>query len=575
MATNRLFYGDNLDVLRHSVPSSSVDLVYLDPPFNSQANYNVLFREQSGDRAAAQIRAFEDTWRWDEAAVRAFKETVEEGGNVAELLSGMRQFLGDNDLLAYLAMMAPRLLELHRVLRDTGSIFLHCDQVAGHYLKLLLDAVFGAEMFRNEVIWRRTGSNSAAKRFGPLHQSIFYYTKTDEAPFYPLQVPYTKAYVSEHFTQEDARGRYQPVSLTGPGTRQGESGQAWGGHDPTDSGRHWQPASYLYSKYRELAGEELSQYALLDRLTKLDEVGLIHWPKKKEGVPRYKYYLHDAPGTNLQDLWGYQPGTEGVLHGTDEGIDADVKWLGAHDAERLSYPTQKPEGLLNRIIRCATQPGDVVLDPFCGCGTTVVVAHQLRREWVGIDITHLAIGLMKHRLKDTFGDDVEAEYEVHGEPVDVQGARFLAEGDRYQFEWWALGLVGARRNEKKGADKGVDGVIWFHDEAGRSQKVVLQVKSGKVGTPVLKEFRQTMEAQSAVIGVFLTLEEPSKPMRAEAAEAGTYTSGWGTHPKIQLLSIAELLEGARIDMPPMGTRTTFRRAARHVEPEADEPNLFQ
>lgn len=575
--TNYLYYGDNLDVLRdhREFPDGCVDLVYLDPPFNSDATYNVLFGEQDGSRAAAQIQAFEDTWRWDEAAVRAYKETVEMGGDVANALVAFRTLLGESNMLAYLSMMAPRLLELHRVIKSTGSLFLHCDTTASHYLKLLLDAAFGADRFENEIIWRRTGSNSALKRFGPIHQSIFFYSKSAQTHFYPVAGPYSRAYVEAQFRFQDERGRFRPVVLTGPGTRQGDSGKPWRHYDPTAAGRHWQPSSYVYKKYRELTGDELAQYPLIDRLERLDEVGLIYWGKGGQGAPNYKLYLEDAPGVYLQDLWAFIPGTEGCVYGQpDAGIDEDVKWLSSQDAERLGYPTQKPEGILDRIIRATTREGDLVLDPFCGCGTTVVSAHRLNRRWIGIDVTHLAIGLMRYRLKDTFSDEVEEVYEVRGEPGDVEGARYLAHQDRYQFEWWALGLVGARRNEKKGADKGVDGVIWFHDERGQSKRVVLQVKSGSVGTPTLKEFKQTLKEQDAALGVLLTLEEPSKPMRAAAADAGTYHSGWGNHPCLQILTIRELLDGARIDMPPQGTRTTFRSAPRYEPIAAEEPSLF-
>jgi len=324
---NTLYYGDNLDVLRRYLADETVDLVYLDPPFNSNATYNVLFAEQNGSRAAAQVKAFEDSWRWDQAAAAAYQETVERGGQVSLALQAFRTFLGESDMMAYLAMMAPRLVELRRVLKPTGSLYLHCDPTASHYLKMLMDAVFLPTMFRNEVIWRRTGSNSAAKRFGPLHQTLLYYAKTALAAFNAVYAPYTKGYIKDYFTEEDERGRYQSVALTGAGTRTGESGQPWRHYDPTSSGRHWQPASYLYEKYRFLTGEDLAQYPLLERLDKLDAVGLIHWPKK-EGVPRYRYYLADAPGVPLQDIWAYQPGTEGVVNGGKTGcIDEDVKWL--------------------------------------------------------------------------------------------------------------------------------------------------------------------------------------------------------------------------------------------------------
>jgi site-specific DNA-methyltransferase (adenine-specific) len=336
-------------------------------------------------------------------------------------------------MMAYLTMMAIRLVELHRVLKPTGSIYLHCDPTASHYLKLLLDAVFGPQNFRNEIIWRRTGSNNSAKRFGPIHQTIFYYVKNNQASFNQPKGPYTKIYIDKFFTGNDKKGKYQSVAITGPGIRKGESGKPWRGYDPTTVNRHWQPASYLYEKYLKLTGEDLAQYPFLERLDKLDEVDLIDWGKSESVVPRYKFYLSDAEGVPYQDIWAYQPGTEGCVYGDPNiGIDKDVKWLSTKDKERLGYPTQKPEGVLERIIKASSNEGDIVLDPFCGCGTAISVAERLHRRWIGIDITHLAITLIKKRLIDTFGEEL-APYEIIGDPKDYTSATALAEHNRYQF----------------------------------------------------------------------------------------------------------------------------------------------
>ena len=578
---NYLYYGDNLDILGRYIKDESVDLIYLDPPFKSNQDYNVLFKERNGTQSSAQIKAFEDTWHWDRTAEDTYIEIVEKlPKKIADLIKALRDFLGRNDMMAYLVMMAIRIQELHRVLKPTGSIYLHCDPTASHYLKLVMDAVFGVKNFRNEIIWRRTGSNSAAKRFGPLHQTLFYYRRSGDVPYYPVFMPYTKGYILDFFTEEDDRGRYRPVLLTGPGTRQGESGQPWRHYDPTSSGRHWQPATYAYHKYHDLTGDDLSGYPLIERLDKLDEAGLIHWPKKADGVPNYKYYLEDAPGVPLQDIWAYQPGTKGCVYGKpDEGIDQDVKWLTAKDRERLGYPTQKPEGLLERIIRSSSKEGDLVLDPFCGCGTTIAVAEKLKRKWIGIDITHLAISLMKHRLEDSFGNEVE--YKVTGEPVDLKGAEELAKQDRYQFQWWALGLVGARpakSEQKKGADEGIDGYIYFHDDPKQKEtkEVIIQVKSGHAGSGMIDALKGVVEKKNAQIGVFITLEEPTKPMKTGAVSSGYYKSPLGhNYPKIQILTIQELLEGKKIDYPvrARGTDATFRKAERHKE-EGKQKEMF-
>lgn len=492
-------------------------------------------------------------------------------------------------MLAYLSMMAVRLIQMRRVLRPTGSIYLHCDPTASHYLKLLMDAIFGVENFRNEIIWRRTGSNNSAKGFGPIHQTILFYSKSEEVYFSYPKGPYTKDYVENFFKDTDERGRYQSVALTGPGTRTGDSGKPWRGYDPTDVGRHWQPASYLYDKYRALTGQDLVQFPLIERLTKLDEAGLIHWGKEKR-VPRYKQYLDDTSGVPFQDIWAYQPGTTGCVFGNPEvGIDEEVKWLSTGDKEREHYPTQKPEGLLERIITASTQKGDTVLDPFSGCGTTIAAAQKLGRRWIGIDITYLAIGLIEQRLRRTYGGSVTSTYEVFGKPQTVADARSLAElpdSGRYQFQYWALDQVDATYLEKKGADRGVDGRKFFRlppsGKAGRQGEVhsiLIQAKSGRVERRDIATLIGDM-AREDVIGVLITLEDPTEPMIREAASAGRYSppdplgAGSTTYPRVQILTIQDLLERRRtIEHPgeavlglpssPVGSR----RPARPLQPK--------
>lgn len=552
---NTLYYGDNLDVLQRYVKDESVDLVYLDPPFNSNQDYNILFDEKDGSQSAAQIKAFEDTWQWDIISASSFHDVIARGGRLAETMIAFEKILGRNDMLAYLSMMAPRIGDMHRVLKPTGSIYLHCDPTASHYLKLLMDAIFEPENFRNEIIWRRTGNNKSAKRFGPLHQTILFYAKSDASYFDPKYGPYTKEYVEKFFTKTDERGYYQSVILTGPGVRHGDSGQSWRGYNPTSVGRHWQPASYLYSKYRELTGEDLAQYPLLERFDKLDEIGLIHWGGEGS-VPRYKFYILDAPGVPYQDIWAYQPGTTGSIYGRpDIGIDEDVKWLTTRDRERSGYPTQKPEGLLERIIESSCPDNGVVLDPFCGCGTTVAVAQRLGRRWIGIDVTHLAISLMKHRLKVLFSDNVS--YKVVGEPISLPDVADLAKTDPYQFQWWALGQVGARPiDQKKGADKGIDGRLYFYPDGamkGKIEQIIFSVKAGHVTVSQLRDLVGVVGREKAAIGVLITLEAPTKPMRVEAASAGFYQSSEldaKKYPKIQILTIEDLFSGKKIDCPP-------------------------
>jgi len=487
MAENVLYYGDNLDILRRYIKDESVDLVYLDPPFKSNKDYNVLFEERNGSRSKAQIKAFEDTWRWDTGAAQAYQDIVENGpGTVSRAMQAFRTLLGENDMLAYLAMMAPRLVELRRVLKPTGSIYLHCDPTASAHLRLLMDAVFGAKNFRNEIIWCYSIGGRSKRAFGRKHDTIFWYSRSDKWTF--------------------------------------------AAHDP-----------------------ELRVPRKPDSHMKVivDDEG-VQWQEKtdRQTGKVYRYRLDKVP----EDYW------------------TDIEQLNREAAERLGYPTQKPEALLERIIRASSNEGDVVLDPFCGCGTAVVVAERLKRRWIGIDITHLAITLVKHRLRDTFPDKITedghirrgVEYEVIGEPVALSGATALAAQDPYQFQLWALGLVGARPAEqKRGADRGIDGRLYFHDEKDttKTKQIILQVKAGHTGVKDVRELIAVVEREKAQIGVLISLQEPTRAMRAEAASAGFYAPPLLTtsYPRIQLLTVGEILEGKQIQYP-YRISATFKKA---------------
>lgn len=549
---NMLYYGDNLGILRSRnplyIPDESVDLVYLDPPFNSNQDYNVLFQEEDGTRAAAQVKAFEDTWHWDQASASAFDDVVRAGGPVADAMVAFERLLGHNDMLAYLSMMAPRLVELKRVLKPTGTIYLHCDPTASHYLKMLMDAVFGKENFRNEIVWKRTHAHGSAKRYGPVHDIVLFYAKT---PAYAWENPrqlHSEEYISDHFTERDEEGRlFQPISLTGSGTRAGFSGKPWKDVDPTKVGRHW-----------ALPGDVLESLGIIggtsqEKLDALDKAGLIYWPGKEDGTPRLKWYADALKGQAVPDIW------------------TDIPPIPAKSAERLSYPTQKPESLLERIIMASSKPGDTVFDPFCGCGTTVAAAQKLGRRWIGIDITHLAIGLIRYRLRNAYGEGVEGTYRVHGEPEDLASAAKLAEEDPFQFQAWALGRVGARTatSAKKGADKGVDGRLYFRSDAGShasTEQVIFSVKGGGIHSNHVDELRGAMEKTKAAMGVLISLKEPTRPMREAAATAGFYKSkelGDKKYPKLQLLTVKDLLDGKRVDMPPFAAgagNVTLKRA---------------
>ena len=551
---NKLYFGDNLDILREHVADESVDLIYLDPPFNSNATYNVLFRERSGDESAAQITAFDDTWRWGSDSAYAYQDVIRHGpSKVGELLGAMYTFLGQNDMMAYLTMMSQRLIELHRVLKPTGSIYLHCDPTASHYLKLLMDATFGVENFRNEITWKRTGAHGGANRWGPIHDTVLFYSKSDDHLWNRTYQPYDALYLKRHYRHEDERGRYRLVALTGAGTTSGDSGKAWRGVDPTDSGRHWAvPMRSLRNAYPDRT--DLDELATREKLDLLDDAGLVFWPRSGN-VPQHKRYLDENPGVPIQDMV------------------TDIPPIGARAQERLGYPTQKPEALLERIINASSKEGDVVLDPFCGCGTAIAVAEKLKRRWIGIDITHLAISLIRHRLQDSLGDDLKP-YEVIGDPKDIGSAEALAQQDRYQFEWWALGLIDARpaNDKRKGADSGVDGYInFFDDNSGKPKRVIVQVKSGRVNRGQIATLKGDMEREGADIGLFVTLKPATEPMRQEALAAGFYEPEHypdHSYHRVQILTIADLLSGdAKADYPRMGMQSTFKRAPRYMSAE--------
>ena len=537
-----LYYGDNLDILQRYLKDETVDLVYLDPPFNSAQNYNAFFHEKDGTDAASQIQAFEDTWRWNQESQKVYEGLILQPGKVSEVMQAFHTFLGTNDMMAYLAMMAPRLVELRRVLKPTGSLYLHCDPTASHYLKLLCDAVLHNSNFRSEVIWKRTSAHSGAKRFGPVSDSILFYSRSEDYIWNEQFMPFSEHYLSEFYTHRDSDGRcWRRSDLTGAGTRNGESGMQWKGIDVTAKGRHWAVPGDACERLGIKTG------TVQEKLDALDKAGRIHWPQKESGVPMFKRYADEQPGVPLQSVWD------------------DIPPLHNLSAERLGYPTQKPVALLERIIQASSNPGDVVLDPFCGCGTTIDAAEKLGRKWIGIDITQLATSLIKNRLRDTYSDKIEIV--TVGEPTTPNEAYVLAEQDKYQFQWWALGLVGARPVEqKKGADHGIDGKILFRDDlkASKAEQVIIQVKGGKTGVKDVRDLRGVLEREKAAMGVLISLQPPTAPMEAEAASAGFYTHKMNEqqYPRLQLRTVKELMEGKGIERPSnvAAVDETFRKA---------------
>jgi DNA modification methylase len=526
---NTLFYGDNLEILRDYIPDESVDLIYLDPPFNSNRNYNVLFKDESGKDSEAQITAFEDTWHWNSAAEESYNQLVTDS-RLSEMIGAMITLTGKSQVGAYLVMMATRLLELHRVLKPTGSLYLHCDPTASHYLKIILDAIFDPRNFRNEIMWRRYGAHNdvgqGSKHYGRVHDIILFYTKGQNPTWHQVFTPLDPDYVKSTYRSVDPETgrRFRLTPLTGPGgAEKGNPVFEWKGHT-----RAWR-----YNK---------------ETMERLDKEGRLYY--SKTGYVSKKLYLDESKGTPVQDVWN------------------DVPALTGSNDERLGYPTQKPLALLERIIQASSNPGDVVLDPFCGCGTAIAAAERLGRRWIGIDITHLSIALQKYRLQEMFPD---ISFEVIGEPEDLGAAYQLAQDDRYQFQWWALSLIKARplggqsgsKQGKKGSDKGIDGVINFIDDnTGKPKRILVQVKSGKVSSRDIRDLVGTVQREEAQMGIFLTLEEPSRDMVTEAVSAGFYDSpGWGQkYPKMQIVTVAQLLRGEGIKAPP--TYGTFKQAQR-------------
>ncbi|MBA4376036.1 MAG: site-specific DNA-methyltransferase [Anaerolinea sp.] len=538
---NCLYYGDNLDILRRYIKDESIDLIYLDPPFNSKANYNMLFKEHDGQQSIAQFQAFEDTWTWDQVSAKTYQEVVESGGKVSQALLACRTLLGDTDMLAYLTMMSIRLIELRRVLKSTGCIFLHCDPTASHYLKVIMDAIFGPLNFINDIVWERysrpKGSQFKSRKFGVSTDNLLFYAKTTSYNFFleDIEPELSEDGISKRYTLEDDKGHY----YSGPLLRSASMGYRpnlvfeFKGYTPGPEG--WRMTK--------------------EKLIELEKNGDIFFTGN--GTPRRKVRLTNQPGSPITNCW------------------TDIQAIGSQAKERLGYPTQKPEALLERIIKVSCKEGDVVLDPFCGCGTAVVTAQKLNRQWIGIDITHLAITVVKQRLKDAFGG--VAKFKVIGEPTSLPDAEELAASDPYQFQWWVLGFVGARPVEgKKGADQGIDGRLYFHEQdGGETKQVIFSVKAGNTNAAHIRDLHGVIDREGAAIGVLLTMQEPTKPMRSEAASGGIYTSPWGNHPKLQILTVEELLEGKKIDMPPVHqVNITYKRASKSVKKGGNQPDLL-
>ncbi len=537
MTTRKLYFGDNLEIMREHVADESVDLVYLDPPFNSNQSYNVLFKERDTRPSQAQIEAFEDTWHWTPDTQHQFELLMTDSNvprEVAKGLDAFRIMLGENDVMAYLVMMTPRLLELHRVLKATGSMYLHCDPTASHYLKVICDQVFGPEHFRNEVIWKRTTAHSSAKKYAPVHDVILYYGKARRPTWREPRIEYEQDYLDRYYKYDDGDGRlYWRNSLTAAGTRKGSSGQPWRGIDIASTGQHWK--------------------FTIDNLEQLDRDGHIYWPPGGMGFPQIKRYRDELKGVSLSDIW------------------TDIDRINPVGNERLGYPTQKPQDLLDRIIEASSNPGDLILDPFCGCGTAVAAAEALGRSWIGIDITYLAIALIEQRLNDAHPG---IQFEVHGVPKDVDGARALFAKSTKNFEMWAVRQVGGRPQPKMGGDEGIDGVIRFYIDGRDWGTVLVSVKGGDSLNPsMVRDLVGTVKKDRADMGILITRTKPTKGMYETATKDGFYRwPGTGQeYPRIQILSVEDLLRGMIANLPPI--HGTYAEAPKATKGQGEQLEL--
>lgn len=549
---NRLYYGDNLSIMQQ-MPLHGVDLIYLDPPFNSKQNYNLMYKTLTGKPVPEQAEAFCDTWEMDadkERIARTMPVLMREHGvddyyvNFWQLwMQALRH--SQPHLLAYLIYMVQRLLYMKTILKPTGSIYLHCDPTASHYIKVMMDGIFGHKNFRNEIIWKRTGAHGRAKKWGPIHDTLLFYTMSDNYTWNRVFEKYDQSYIDDFYRFNDEHGQYRLVTLDGPGIRQGSSGQPWRGTAPTTKGRHWElpPDRALPKWFKHPPG--YAEMSCQERLDVLDAAGLIYWPKRGS-VPQYKRYLSVSEGNPVQD------------------IISDIGPISSQSNERLGYPTQKPLALLDRIIRASTNKGDIVFDPFCGCGTTIYAAHESERKWIGCDIAILAIKLIREVLSERYRLVEGKHFEVSGIPVSVERAEELFHKDPFQFQHWLVERVGGFPMQKKVADKGIDGRLYFETHDGLKE-MVLSVKGGTIRPTDIRDLRGVLERESstAELAGFLCMREPTKAMIDEASRAGTYEYNDVHYPRIQILTVRQVFEEKRELHTPskVGSRIATGQAA--------------
>ncbi len=552
--TNQLYYGDCRTVMLN-FPLNYIDLIYLDPPFNSQRQYNSIYKDETGQPLPDEVNAFADMWEYNSETERAAREMpilMQHSGmddatvKLWELWLRALRYTQPR-LLAYLVHMTERLLLMHRVLKDTGSIYLHCDPTASHYLKVVMDGLFGHGNFRNELIWKRTSAHSGARRYGPIHDVILFYSKSDRYTWNRVYQAYDREYVDGHYRYKDDDGRrYRTGDLTGAGTRDGESGRPWGGYDPTAAGRHW-------GIPRTFPGSESMPAGVIDGLEHLDAEGRIYWPKRTGGVPRFKRYLDEMQGVAAQDVL------------------TDISPIGSQAIERMGYATQKPLALMERLIEASSNPGDVVLDPFCGCATTIEAAHKLRRRWIGIDRAYHAVNrVVRLRLGERCGLIEDRDFTIDGVPETLEAAEAKWRHNKFEFQEWAIESVDAFPTARRTGDGGIDGRLYFHVPGeDRLQSMTVEVKGGvnvKIGD--VRALRGVLERDDAQMAGLILMRPRSagqtRNFQKEMADAGTLRVLGIDYPRMQILTVDEILAGQRFETPTV--------AGRHL-PQAVLPGL--
>ena len=545
---NKLYYGDCLTIMRDHMNLGSVDLIYLDPPFQSNRDYNAIYKDETGRPLPDQINAFCDMWVLNEErerSLRAMPVLMREAGIEDETVEFWRLWMNalrgtQPALLAYLSYMVERLVLMKGILKPTGSIYLHCDPTASHYIKVMMDAIFRHDNFRNEIIWRRTGAHGGARRWGPIHDVILFYSRGEKYTWNRVLEAYGPDYVDKHYRNKDSHGRFQAISLTGPGTRAGSSGQPWRGVDPGT--RHWALPSERALPEWFAAPDGYNAMTVQERLDVLDEKDLIYWPPRGT-MPRFKRYASVSEGNPVQDIiW-------------------DIRPISAHAAERMGYATQKPLALLERIIEGSTKPGETVFDPFCGCATTIEAAHKLGRRWIGVDIAiHAIKRVAKKRLQERLRLAEGEHFTIEGVPHDTEGARDLWSRDKYHFQKWAVEQVDGFVTTKRSADGGVDGRVYFgmpEDDAHKRrglESMAIEVKGGKnVGINVVRELRGVLDNDQALMAGLIVLEplgeRKERNFRKFMADAGDLDVLGMKYARMQILTVEDILEGKRFHTP--------------------------